>query len=59
VTPHNETPRVYTEPAWADYHWVIEERDPATGDVTAEYGYPTESAAGDAYNMLTQPKGDA
>lgn len=52
MTEHLPSPRTYTEPTWGGMSWVIVERN-EEGEVTAEYGYPTESAAWDAYRAVT------
>lgn len=59
MTAHNEMPRYYLEPALMGAFWVVQEIDPVTEEVVAEYGYPTEDAAWGAYAALTKPKGDA
>jgi hypothetical protein len=57
MTEHTET-RAFNTPIQIEGHWVVEQVDPLTEAVVAEFGYPTESAAWGAYRMLTQPKGD-
>lgn len=52
MSEHIETPRSYTKPEWNGLMWSIEERD-GDGEVTAEFGYPTEAAARTAYKALT------
>ena len=52
MTEHNDAP-TYTEPVWGGLSWIIEERN-EDGEVTAEFGYPTESAALAAYRALTE-----
>jgi hypothetical protein len=51
MTEHTDI-HTYTEPVWGGLSWIIEERN-ADDEVTAEYGYPTESAALAAYRALT------